>query len=376
MATPEEFRRHFPALVDTTYFASCSQGALSDALITALNEMQYLMREQGAPWGPWMEEVDTARSMFARLIGADDSEVAVVPSASNAAYQVASTQRWTDRPAIVSTDMEFPSISHVWLAQQPVGAEVRHVRERQGVVATDDYAALIDERCGLVSVPLVSYRNGMRLPAQEIVAVARAAGARTFIDAYQGAGVEPIDVGELNCDYLTSGSLKYLLGLPGIAFLYVRGGVEDARPAAQTGWFGQLHPYSFDPLHLELASDARRFESGTPAIPAAFAAVAGMRLIETLDPKAVRSHVAGLAQELHDRLLADGHEVWSPSDPAIRGPQVALVDADPERLAAYLGSRRIVTSPRGDVLRLSLHYYTTSDDIDTLLRALRDYHLQ
>jgi selenocysteine lyase/cysteine desulfurase len=373
MPTPEEFRQRFPALTDTAHFASCSQGAMSDALVSALLELQYTMREQGAPWHRWMEEVDTARDMFADLIGAHPDEVAVVSCASAAAFQVASTQDWAHRPRIVTTDMEFPSIAHVWLAQQPFGAQIVHASEHDGILETSDYESLIDETCSLVSVPLVSYRNGLRLPMKGVIQAAKSAGARTFVDAYQGTGVEPIDVHELDCDYLTSGSLKYLLGLPGIAFLYVRSGMKDAAPPVQTGWFGQTDPYSFDPLRLDQPPHARRFESGTPSIPSAFGAVAGMRMIQMLEPAAVMEHIAALTQELHERLLAEGCALWSPDDPALRGPQVALVDDDPDDLAAFLAERRIVTSPRGRLLRLSLHYYNTSADIDSLVEGMRAY---
>jgi len=373
MPTPEEFRQRFPSLSDSVHLASCSQGALSDALATAMLEFQYTLREYGAPWDRWMAEVDTARTAFADLIGADPQEVAVVPSASTAAYQVASTQQWRDRPRIITTDMEFPSVAHVWLAQQPSGAEVVHVPDHDGVVDLDDYTAVIDERSGLVSVPLVSYRNGVRLPATPVIQAAQAAGARTFVDAYQAAGVEHINVRDLDCDYLTSGSLKYLLGIPGIAFLYVRGGLQDHVAPPSTGWFGRVNPFAFDPRHLDYPPHARRFETGTPAIPAAYGAVAGMRVLSALDPRAVQAHVAKLTLALHEQLSASGEQLGSPEDPALRGPQVALKDATPEAMAAYLGERRIFTSPRGDLLRLSLHYYNTPDDIAAVVNAIRDY---
>lgn len=373
MPTPEEFRQRFPVLSDSVHLASCSQGALSDSLASALLEFQATLREYGAPWDRWMTEVETARTLFAERIGASPDEIAIVSCASSAAYQVASTQQWRDRPRIVTTDMEFPSVAHVWLAQRPFGAEVVHVPDHDGVVDAEDYVAAIDERCGLVSVPLVSYRNGARLPAKEVIRAAHAAGARTFVDAYQAAGVEQISVGDLGCDYLTSGSLKYLLGIPGIAFLYARNGLRDAVPPAHTGWFGRVEPFAFDPRHLDYPQQARRFETGTPAIPAAYGAVAGMRLLAGLDQEAVQEHVAKLALSLHERLHAIGEELGSPTDPTLRGPQVAVRDVQPEALAAYLGERRIFTSPRGHLLRLSLHYYNTPDDIDAVVNAIRAY---
>ena len=373
MLTSEEFRRRFPALRELTHLASCSQGALSDALSAALLEFQHTLVQNGAPWDRWMVEVDRARTLFAELVNADVDEIAVLPSVSSAAYQVASTRDWRTRPTIVSTDMEFPSVAHVWLAQEANGAKVRYVDEHDGVVHAEDYTAAIDETCGLVSVPLISYRNGVRLPTRDVIENARAAGALTFVDAYQGAGVEPIDVRELDCDFLAAGALKYLLGIPGIAFLYVRGGLVDDRDPQATGWFGRRDPFGFDPRHIDYPSDAKRFEAGTPAIPAAYGAVAGLRMLSEVDQQTVRRHISELGQYAHDSLVAAGERLWSPTDPTLRGPQVAVVDADPNALAGFLGSRRIATSPRGELLRVALHYYSTAEDVDAVVAAIREY---
>ncbi|WP_279583224.1 aminotransferase class V-fold PLP-dependent enzyme [Fodinicola feengrottensis] len=165
--SPEEFRSRFPGLRDLTYLASCSQGALSDTLAAALLEYQRTLLQYGAPWERWTAEVDLARQHFADLIHASVDEIAVLPSVSAAAYQVASTRDWKSRSRIVSTDLEFPSVAHVWLAQRGNGAQVSYVEDRSGVVHAEDYQALINESCGLVSVPLNSYRNGVRLPVKE-----------------------------------------------------------------------------------------------------------------------------------------------------------------------------------------------------------------
>ena len=371
--TAADFRRNFPALVDTVHLASCSQGALSDQLSSALFEFQHTIREHGAPWDLWMERVERARTMFANFIGASANEIAVVPSASSGAYQVASTQDWGVRPGIVTCDLEFPSVAHVWLAQRGRGAQLSYAEEHEGRVGVEDYAAAIDEGTGLVSVPLVSYRNGFRFEVSEIVAAAHERGAKAFVDAYQGLGVEPVSVDELGCDYLVSGALKYLLGISGIAFLYVRGGLEDPLDPPATGWFGRQDPFSFDPRTLDYPRDARRFEAGTPSVPSAYGAVAGLDLLAGLDMKAVRTHITELTGSLGLELEKSGEVLASPSDDERRGPQVALRDADPNALAAYLKSRRIVCSPRGDVLRLSFHYYNDVADVESVIRAISDY---
>ncbi|MFG2076109.1 aminotransferase class V-fold PLP-dependent enzyme [Nonomuraea maritima] len=364
-----QFRAEFPSLADSVHLASCSQGALSSRLTYALHEIGHSLREQGAPWGRWMEEVGRAKERFARLIGARPDEVAVLSCASEAAYQAASSLDWTDRPGIVTTDLEFPSIAHVWLAQGGRGAKVGVAADSGEHVAAEAYEAVIDETVNLVSVPLHTYRNGARLPVEDVARIAHQRGARVFVDAYQGAGVVPIDVDRLGCDYLVAGSLKYLLGLPGIAFLYVRGGLERQRDPELTGWFGRTDPFAFDPRLLDFPDDARRYETGTPPVPSAYAANAGFDLLERVDLHDVQAHVSSLVEELAERLSADGEQVASPA--GARGPQVAIRDADPDRLAARLAERRIWTAPRGDLLRLSFHYYNDRSDVDAAVDAIR-----
>jgi selenocysteine lyase/cysteine desulfurase len=375
LGSQEKFRTQFPSLADTVHLASCSQGAASLRLIAALEEFQWSLRSHGAPWDRWMAEVDSARRMFAQLIGATPDEVAIVSCASEGAYQVASTIDWQRRPVVVSADLEFPSIAHVWLAQRRRDARVRFVPGNDSATAAEDYGNAIDDATGLVSVPLVSYRGGHRFPVRDIATAAHAAGARVFVDAYQAVGVLPVNVRELDCDYLVAGALKYLLGVPGLAFLYSRGGLADDLPPELTGWFGRANPFSFDPRTLDFADSARRFETGTPAIPSAYGAVAGMTTLSEagVDAAAIERHVNSLTASCTLALTDDGEQVVSPADPALRGPQVAIADDDPAALSAFLAARRIVTSPRGDLLRLSFHYYNNDEDVTTMRAAIRDY---
>jgi selenocysteine lyase/cysteine desulfurase len=174
----------------------------------------------------------------------------------------------------------------------------------------------------------------------------------------------------LDCDYLACGALKYLLGVPGIAFLYVRGGLRDDMDPQLTGWFGRVDPFAFDPRSLDFPDTARRFETGTPSIPSAYAAAAGLRTLADVDPKDIEAHIGALTTYAHTRLTEIGETPASPADPELRGPQVAIADPAPDALAAALAERRIVTSPRGTLLRISFHYYNNTSDVDALIDAL------
>jgi len=363
------FRNCFPILSDTVHLASCSLGPRSAALDDAMRRMLDELHRDPTPWDQWLAEVEQSRREFATLIGAGVEEVAVVPSATVGAFQVASTLGLARRPGIVTTDADYSSVAQVFAAQGQRGARVAHIPERGAGVPAEDYLAEIDERTALVSVPLVSYRTGARLPVAEVISAARAAGARVFVDAYQSAGVQPIDVAELDCDYLVSGCMKYLLGIPGIAFLYVRGGLDDEQPPQLTGFYGRANPIAFDPHALDWPQDARRMQINMPTLPAAMAANAGLKLVNGLDGAAVARHVGGLVDAAIERLAAIGAPLCSPTEPALRGPQVAIVDADPMGLAGFMNARRIFPA-RGHVVRLSFHYFNDEADLDAACQAV------
>ena len=375
---PRRFRAQFPSLADTTHLASCSQGAIATSVTAALAEMAYLVRDQGAPWGAWVAEVERLRGAAARFLNASADEIALVPSASHGAFQVANAVDFADGGVIVSMEAEFPSVGQVLHAQRRADGEIRWVS--QGAMRTlgvvEAYRAQIDDATRLVSIPLALYTNGSLQPVNEIAKHARAAGARVLVDAYQAAGVVPIDVAEIDCDYLVTGTLKYLLGLAGIAVLFARSGVADQHPPRMTGWFGRVDPFEFDPVSLDVPTEARRFESGTPAIPTVYAVRAGIDVLGQVDPIVRWTHVESLVAETSARLTEAGETLSLPAPDARPGPQVAVADPDPEALAEFLATRRIVTSPRGSILRIAFHYYNNTGDIDRVCAAIAEYRRQ
>ncbi len=362
--TPEEFRRHFPIFETKIHLCSCSEGAASLEGMAALGRFVAGWRDHGAPWDAWMEEVESARRKFARLIGADEDEVATVPNASVGAYQVVSSLLAASpaRRGIVTSDLEFPSIAHVWMAQEARGARVTHVRHERGVIPVHSWEGAIRDDTLLVSSFLVSYANGARTGLDGIARLAHERGAHLFVDAYQGAGVVPVDVHAMGIDFLVAGTLKYLLGTPGLAFLYVRRELALRLRPSLTGWFGQEDPYAFDPLHLSHAAAALRFQTGTPAIAAAFTANAGLDLILEAGVDAIWHHVSALGGTLTGLLEEAGVPLFSPTDEA-RGPQVTFYTEDPAGATRTLLEHGIIAAPRGQAVRLALHYYNDQEDV-------------
>lgn len=368
------FRSYFPTLNSRVHLASCSFAPRSTRLEGYFAEMLAALGAGGGPWPAFEEQLARARSNVARLLKARPAQIALLSNATTCAYQVAASFDWAIRPKIVTTDAEFPSVAHVWLAQRARGADVVFVRDDgDGAQTTARYLAEIDERTALVSVPAVTYARGTRLPVSEIAAAARRAGARSFTDAYQAVGAEPVFVDDLGCDYLVGGTMKYLLGLPGLAFLFARAPGDGERPPELTGWFGRKDPFAFDPHTLDFDASARRYETGTPAVPSLYAANAGFSLIADLDLRAVRQHIVQLLTSAAHRLRDHGETVRVADKIEEQGSHVQLMAERPGALAVHLTRSNVVVSPRGAGLRLAFHFYNNEDDVASLCQSVAEF---
>jgi selenocysteine lyase/cysteine desulfurase len=367
---PASCRHRFPIFERLTYVNSCSQGALSDAVRAAYDDYLTGWDDRGAPWDYWVERSETARSTFARLVEAEPEDVAVTTSLSAGVSAFASAIDWREKPRVVVSDFEFPTIGQIWHAQELRGAEVVHVPADGAQIPLERFEQAIDERTAVVSITAVCYRNGARLPVEEIAAIAHDRGALVVLDAYQAAGTYPVDVRELGVDVVAAGVLKYLLGSAGLGFVWCRPGLAAQLLPTQTGWFADRDIFEMDIRDYSPAPTARRFESGTPPIPSLYAGVAGMELMMEIGIGETREHVTALNERLIAGVDELGGVVVTPRDPEARGALVCIRSTEAPALVAALAGDGIVTSERDGNLRISPHAYNTEDDIDTVLASL------
>ena len=363
-------RSRFPIFKKKLYLNSCSQGALSDAVEEGMHEYLASWHEHGSPWEIWVERYEAARAQFAAFIGAAADEVAVVPYASAGINSVASALRFDERPKVVLGEFEFPTMGHIWLAQQQRGARVEFVSAAGDTIPIAGYERAIDRKTLIVPVTGICFRNGFRSAVPDIVKLAHANGALVMLDDYQDCGTRPVDVRKADVDFYVAGTLKYLLGPPGLAFLYVRKELIERLQPTITGWFAQEHPFSFDVKRLDPAHSARRFEAGSPPVPNIYAAMRGIGLLQEIGLDAVAEHIARLVQAFLDGARKMGWRAKTPADSV--GPLCVLQCKDAAGLVQKLAARDIVCSSRHDGLRLSFHVYNTMSDVDAVLQALKE----
>jgi selenocysteine lyase/cysteine desulfurase len=367
-ASLASIRSRFPVFQKKIYLNSCSQGALSGQVEAGFQEFLRTWHEHGSPWDLWVEHYEAARAVFARLIGAETDEVALVASASAGVNAVASALSFGERNRVVLGEFEFPTMGHIWMGQRCRGAQVVFIAAKNDRLDPDSYRAQVDRKTRIVPMTHVCFRNGFRMPVTEIVRIAHDHGALALLDDYQDCGTRPIDVKAMDLDIYVSGTLKYLLGPPGLAFMYVRKSLAQTLTPTITGWFGQANPFAFNEQLLELAPNTRRFESGTPPIPSIYGASAGAEMLQEIGLGRVADHIAMLAKLLLEGARSLRIQVKTPLDSV--GPLVVLRAKDADELVQKFAEQDVVVSSRHDGLRISFHVYNTPEDVAYVLRLL------
>ena len=369
---PDRIRSRFPIFERLVYINSCSQGALSDAVRSAYDDYLRDWDEHGAPWEYWVERQEAARAAFARLVNATPSEIAVTTSLSAGVSALASGLRYARRSTIVTTDLEFPTIGQIWHAQEARGARVVHVPSAEnGIIPLERFERAIDEDTAIVSITHVCYRTGAMVDVPEVARLARERGALVLLDAYQTVGSLPLDVRELGVDFLAAGALKYLLGSAGLGFFFARREVVDRLWPTATGWFADRDIFEMDIGDYSPAADARRFQSGTPPIPAIYAGIGGIELmLDEIGVAETRRHVNDLNHRLIEGIDDLKADLVTPRRPRRRGALVCVRSTSVDELVQALAREGIVTSSRDGNLRISAHAYNSFEDIEAVLAAL------
>jgi len=372
-AAESRWREEFPIADELVYLNNCSLTPLPRRGRARIERFAKEWTELGggAWYDHWVGEYEALRSDIATVLGADVDEVALEPNVSAGLVGIASTLDYARRPKVVVADLDFPTDGHAFLAVAPRGARVEFVRSPDRVrVPLELFERAIDERTAAVCTGHVYFTSGWIQDVKALAELCHRRGAALVVDAYQSIGALPFDVHASGVDYLVCGTLKWLMGGPGIAFLYARRDVADAARPSAVGWWGVADPFAFDVEHLDPGKGARRFEYGTPAVAAIYAARAGIELLREIGIATVRGRQMALSQRLVDGARAQGWRVRCPIDARERTAIVTLEHREPRRAVDALRASGVVADSRPALIRLSPHYFNTAEEMDRALELL------
>ena len=358
MAELYEYRERFPILAETTYLINHSLGAMPAAAEERVLEYARTWNTRGVrAWEEgWWDLPLTVGDQIARLIGAPPGSVSMHQNVTIAEAVVVSCFGFDGpRRRVVYEEGNFPSVRYLYQAQR--GADILVAADAEGVVEA------IDERTLLVPVTHVLYKTGEIQDVEAIVAKAHEEGALVVLDAYQSVGTVPLDVTALGVDFAVGGSVKWLCGGPGAAWLYVRPDLAATLEPALTGWQAHARPFAFE-AEQDYAEGAARFLTGTPNVPALYAATAGYDVVEEVGVERIRKRSQEQTALLAELLDEAGFPAGGPHQPERRGGTVVVRVPGSKRVNRELAERGVICDWRPDVgLRLGPHFFNTDDEL-------------
>src|SRR5215471_3227072 len=368
-------REHFPALAGSIYLVSHSLGAMPRAVEQALAEFTRLWVEDGInAWARWLPMVTESGDRIARLAGAEPGTIVMVPNVSAAQAIVASCFDYAgQRNEIVYPELEFPTVSYVWKAEERRGARVTLVPSDDGIgIPTERMCAAIDDRTLIVPLSHVLFRSAY---VQDVAAITRRAhevGALVCVDLYQSLGTVPVNVKEWDVDFACGGSVKWLCGGPGAGYLYVRPDLLPRLEPRVTGWFGHAEPFAFRMPAQEYASGTWRMLGGTPAVASLYHARPGAEIVAAIGVEAIRRKSLRQTTRIIEAVDAAGFVLRSPRDGARRGGSICFDFPGAAAVTEELNRRKLFCDHRpGAGIRVSPHFYTTDDEIDAFFAETR-----
>ncbi|MDQ5821823.1 MAG: aminotransferase class V-fold PLP-dependent enzyme [Actinomycetota bacterium] len=354
-----QYRAEFPILEHTTYLVNHSLGAMPRKAAERLAEFARMWETRGIrAWAEgWWETPLTVGDQVGRIIGAPPGSTVMHQNVAIAEAVVLSCFLPVDprRNRVVYERGSFPSVRYLYQAQ----------RDLEVIVCEDEGEIVerIDERTLLVPISHVLFKAGEIQDVEPIVRRAHEVGAHVILDCYQSAGIVPLDVSELGVDFAVGGSVKWLCGGPGNGWLYVRPDLAETLEPTLVGWQAHARPFGFEP-ELEYADGAARFLTGTPNVPALYAATAGYDVIEELGVDRIRENSVRQTTLLIELLDGAGFDVGSPREPARRGGTLTVLVPEFEAVHEELGERGILCDFRPEVgLRLGPHFFNTDDEL-------------
>lgn len=370
-------RAEFPILSTSTYMISNSLGAMPRGVEASLQEYATTWAARGVrAWAErWWTMAAEVGDAIAPLIGAPAGSVSMCENVTAAHMSILSTLPPPAlRDTIVCSAADFPSLIYLFRAHETLGYRLRVVPARDdGSADPEAIAAAIDDRTALVAVSHVLFRSSFILDPRPIVARARRAGAPVALDLYQAAGIIPVDLTALGVEYAAGGCLKWLCGGPGNAFLYTRPDVAASVRPRYTGWMSHPRPFAFDPDDYQPLPGARRMQTGTPAIPAYYAALPGLRLLAGVGIARIREASTSLTRRLLARVDACGFTTIASRDPERLAGTVAIDVPEGLAVARTLNAHDIVVDYRAGVgIRVAPHAYNTPDEVDAAMAALAE----
>jgi selenocysteine lyase/cysteine desulfurase len=370
--TPTRYQKEFPHSKDIIYLNHAAVAPQSRSVERELNmflkdaQMGYPHEEQ------WLQKVETIREKAAFWVGSRPEEIAFVNNVTMGASVIANAIDWHTGDTIVTPRNQFPANLYPWLNCRERGVQVKMPTLPHNDSAYDILFESVDKQTRMLAISFVEYDDGFRYDLERIGTFCKEHGILFFVDAVQGLGVFTIDSRHCHIDVLSTSGHKWLLGPSGQGFMHIRQDLLKTLHIPTIGWLSVIDPFMFDKLDQSYKPSASRIEGGTFNLMGLVCLGAALDLLTDTGPDHIRKRVLKLTDELIE--LLDRKEIPVHSN---RAPQTrsGIVTFEPpggsaSETVARLRQSNIIVSERMGRIRVSPHYYNSSEELLRLIDAL------
>jgi len=365
----DQIREQIPTAKKYTYLNHAACSPLPTPVLHA--QTQYIedrALEAEVAFNSWVECTEKTRTLVADFIKASPEEIAFLKNTSEGINVVANMLDCKTGDNVVTTDLEFPSNYMPWLDLTRKGVEFRVVKNRNGRLLFEDFEKVVDDHTTCLAVSHVEFATGFKNDLKALGDLCCDHDAYFFVDPIQSLGALDTDVGKSSIDFFSSGCYKWLMSELGISIFYIRKGLLDQFHPPVTGWFSlkdYLNYETFDKESPALADTARKFECGNLNFYGVYVLNASLTFLNTYPEREER--VMYLADYLIDRLTQKGFHVQTPEEHA---GIVNFKVKDAKTVVKKLEKKNIIVSSRAGGIRISAHFWNTTEELDTLLKEL------
>ncbi|HDS31108.1 MAG TPA: aminotransferase class V-fold PLP-dependent enzyme [Firmicutes bacterium] len=370
------YRLDFPILENETYLNHAAHAPWSLKSIAAMNGfMDSLCHGPMLPYPEWDKNLLRTRTLMAEFLNAEVEEIGFNYNTSLSLILLTHSIRWKEGDNIIVPDRSFPAVVMPAKLLQQWGVEARVVPVKNRLADEDMLIGAIDSRTKMMIVPLVNFFTGLRLDIPKLAKACRDAGVFLAVDAIQAAGPIKIDVRKLGCHALCFGSPKWMFGPMGIGTLFIEKESLDSLLIPQVGMHSVRDAWNFFNYDQEIIPETRRYECGVHMHLAHFGINPNLEMFLDLGTENTEKYLLNLTGYLHDQLVKRGVDVVTPRDDSRRAAIVTFEAKsagwdNADAIFEKLDKADIRVSVRMGMIRVSPHFYNTTEEIDRLLNGV------
>ena len=372
--TIEKARNYFPYLKNgIIYFNHASTAPISTKIKKRIDEFvgersEYALDDYWA----FKAVADETKSFIGEMINCGGDRIAFLDNTTNGIIWLAQGIDWKSGDRIILNDVEFPANVYPFLQLKEKGVEVDFITSQNGIVTAEEIIGAIKPQTKLISISFVQFLSGYRIDLEKIGKVCKEKGIIFSVDSIQGLGAVRLDVEKCNIDYLANGTQKWLLGLQGLAFIYVRKELQDKMKSAPIGWLAVKDAWNLLDFDLTTKETAERFQPGTLNNLGIYAFNSSMKLFKEFGFDEIEKQVLSNSKYFIDELAKIGYEspLHTLSEKHLSGI-VSFRSENAKNIFEILSQKKIVCSLREGYIRFAPHFYNTKQDIDYVVDALK-----